>query len=64
MFQTQLYREDGQITTEYKKTIWWLQEERIPSTARTYLQNNPYMTLLLNHADNQGRIKLFGAPRQ
>ena len=33
-------------------TVWRLQEEKILSTARPNLQNNPYMTLLLNHADN------------
>jgi len=54
MFHTQLYREDGQVTTQYKMATWRLQEEKILSTARPYLQNNPYMTLLLNHANTGG----------
>jgi len=43
-FNTQLCRVDGQVITQYKITIWRLQEEKILSTARSYLQNNPYRT--------------------
>ena len=54
MFQTQLYRQDGQVAMQFRMTIWRLREEKILYRARPYLQNNPYMTLLLNHADNTG----------
>jgi hypothetical protein len=47
MFQTQLYRENGQVTTQYKMTIWRLQNEKLLTTAHQYLQNNSYTTILL-----------------